>query len=153
MRFGCFPRCLIELARKCNHDISIDDFCARFEIHFIDPDEKYGALDPAHVPEIANALSIPSAVDASPPIQKLVSESDYDRVIRIHKQNIPILIGSRIDLNEGSEEEAGHCSILEEIDADFFTLWTPVRDGQSLILPPFPRDAWLSKQCYAMILV
>jgi hypothetical protein len=149
-RFGCFPRCLIELAKRAQNPITRDQFCERFAHKFRDPQEKYGALDPDYIPEVARDLSL-LTLDGSVPTG-LAPVEDYDKLVAHFKPGMGVLIASHLSLNEGSTEPEGHCSILEKIDSEFFHLWTPIQ-GEGHRVPRFPRRDWVLKQCKGMIFV
>jgi hypothetical protein len=152
LRFGCTPRCLIKLTEKIQKPVSRDEFCRRFAHCFHDPQTQYGLLNPDCIPEIARSLSLPSTGPQSSPT-KLVPLEDYDKVAILHSGGALVLIASNINLNEGATDPLGNCSVLDKIDTQTFTLWTPAQDGKDYVLPPFSIEQWAIKQCKGMVFV
>lgn len=148
-KFGCIPRCLINLAEKIQKPITKQEFCDRFAHRFHNPQTQYGLLNPDYIPEIARALSLPGAKGSVS--TELAFVEDYDKVAVLHRTGSLVLIESRINLNEGATDSVGHCSVLQEIDAESFTLWTPSQDGKDYVLQPFPKTHWVAKQCRGMV--
>jgi len=151
-RFGCFPRCLIELARRNQQPISVEDFCARFAKSFYDPKTQYGLLKPDHIPLIAQSLSLPSAAGPEVLPAKVVPLPDYDQFAKLHEGGTFILVASKVNLNEGATDPLGHCSVLDEIGEQAFALWTPSQDGNDYVLT-FSKKDWAEKECAGMVLV
>jgi hypothetical protein len=149
--YGCIPRSLMKLAENNQKPITKEEFCKRFSHRFHNPEKQYGLLDPDHIPEIARELNLTGEAGAPP--KKLVWVSNYDEVAALHRTGSMIMVTSQINLNIGATDPLGHCSVLQEIDAQSFTLWTSLQGGNEMILPPYPRSAWAEKQCRGMVLI
>lgn len=139
-RHGFVSRCLIKLTESIQKPVTKDDFCRRFAHLFPDPRAQYGFLDLGTVPQIAADLSLPAHVKMS---------ADYDVILyECAKPPWMVLVFSSVNLfDPRATAFEGHCSVLREIGAKTFSLWTPLKDGQEVILPSLPKEFWVRKKC------
>jgi hypothetical protein len=141
---GCVSKCLMHLSAEKGRPITTEEYCSQFEGLFVDPINDYGLLDVGGVLSVLAALQLGTLMEGEP---------DYDATVgAFHQDKRQVLIASMIDLNPGQTDVKRHCSVLKEIDADRFSLWSPSQDGSSGILPPFLRKDWDAKQCSAIVL-
>jgi hypothetical protein len=139
-KHGCVARCLIKLTEMIQKPVTKDDFCLRFAHLFPNPKTQYGWLDLATIPEIAAALSLPVNVKMSVDYEAIRNECD--------KIGWMVLVFSSVSLFDPTATVFnGHCSVLHEIGAETFSLWTPLQNGEEAVLPSLPKEVWVAKKC------
>jgi hypothetical protein len=140
-RFGCVPRCIIELAKTKGHSITDDEFCARFDSFFPDRDNQYGMLLTSQIAEVIKGLGMG---------RHFLTFRRYPAIVsRFGQGQRDILVLSEIDLYANNEND--HCSLLKEIDEQHFRLWTPLSD-QRHDEPDFEASVWEAKACHGVVL-
>ena len=137
-------RCLIKLAELAQKPITKDAFCKRYSHLFPNPTIQYGLLDESALTSIMIDLTLP-------PIA--LQSDDYDTVyVQNNQHHRMILVFSKVNLDAGSGDPKGHCSVLHGISPSAFVLWTPKLDGTEGLLPAFARADWTVKQCSGRVL-
>src|SRR6476620_6260071 len=91
--FGCVPRCVIQFAARKGILITQDDFCNRYESHFIMPAERYGWLSYEAVLPILQDLGVATAVMETDDYEAARNAFDIEKRL--------VLVRSLVNLNSG----------------------------------------------------
>ncbi len=140
-RFGCVPRCIIELSNERGPPITDDEFCRQFDYLFLTPGE-YGNLIDSQIVEVIRVLDLGHDFHILRRYDAIVWEFGHE-----HRD---VLVLSEIDLRENEATPIKHCSLLREIDRDHFRMWIPWNNAPgserdfaaiawTLIAPCLPR--------------
>src|SRR6266481_2032495 len=109
-RFGCVGRSLLKVAGLSGNQSATEGFWEQFG-HELYNDKFLAALD---------FLSL----------QPIVRTDDYTAISKaFNENNHGVLVFSQINLNPGATDELRHCSVMTEMDADEFRIWTPLQNG------------------------
>jgi hypothetical protein len=140
-QYGCIAKCIIELARSKGHPITEADFCQQFYAQFLTPG-RYGLLLISQLVEIIPALPF-LGLNGQFQTYRRYCAIEYHRS---HERR-DVLVLSEIDLNANATRLNDHCSVLKEINHQYFKLW---------ITPNLERDfevnSWEAKACHGVVL-
>jgi hypothetical protein len=89
------------------------------------------------------------AVSLANQVQETSDYATVQKVFNIEKRMA--LVRSLVNLNKGATGDLDRCSVLVSIAESDFILWTPLQDGQDVILRPFAKAEWAAKKCSAKI--
>lgn len=133
--FSCMSVALITAAAIKNIPLTADEYRARYEKIFPDPQHQYGGLILSRFYFIARDMGLGSDMDLY---------HDYNRVKeRFSKEGITTFVFSAVNLRQGHSDIINHTSVLLSMDDQSFTV-----DG----FPTLIAADWISKRCCAILM-
>ena len=142
---GAACRCLLRLVARSGTPMSEGEFIARFRPQFELWDDHPGMTDTAMVCDIARSLGLAKSVQVLRRYVRVVQCFTNPKVVGV------LTFTERFRNPEGHLVPRYDCSVVEEMDAGRFKLWTPLQDGLTST-EEFPERDWDVLCAHALIL-
>ena len=139
---ACVPRCLIHFCNSEGHQITTETFCRDYEKYFTDQAENYGLLEGDNFRDVCRLLPIG---------EPLYYDGRYEVILQhFTPGRKQIFMFSKVNLQAGETDGKKHLSIITDMTAERFSIWTPYQ-GKTDGPMHFERKDWELKQCLVVI--